>query len=298
VPGLTMVSIPSHPEFILGSVTDNEDPSEEDWRKWGPNDREPVQSFWMSDREISNQQILAVLEDDAAWATKEPRWQQLREQLRQMYRAEEFNAEQLPLPVDTTWYNAVACCSLFSVYEGLEPAYSFAADAFEMVGGSLGLRARAGLVQPAVHLSEGNGYRLPLEREWEYACRTLSSSEFAFGNGDDRYRLDLHAVWDNRPLVPSGSLRPSRWGMFDLYGSTKEWCSDKYQKFYSSYNESMEIQRWLTEQLRGDPDWIPYASRGGSFDYDNPDNLRSANRYDYSPGWRSSLSGFRFSRTR
>ncbi|MGV2335853.1 MAG UNVERIFIED_CONTAM: hypothetical protein LVR18_17620 [Planctomycetaceae bacterium] len=78
VPGLTMVRIPSHPEFILGSVTDGKDPSEEDWREWGPNDREPVQSFWMSDREISNQQILAVLEDDAAWATKEPRWQPLR----------------------------------------------------------------------------------------------------------------------------------------------------------------------------------------------------------------------------
>jgi formylglycine-generating enzyme required for sulfatase activity len=294
VPGLTMVRIPSHPEFILGSVTDSKDPSEEDWREWGPNDREPVESFWMSDREISNQQILAVLEDDAAWATKEPRWQQLREQLRQIYRAEEFNAEQLPLPVDTTWYNAVACCSLFSVYEGLEPAYSFAADAFEVVGGSLGLRARAGLVQPAVHLSEGNGYRLPLEREWEYACRTLSSSEFAFGNGDDRYRLDLHAVWDNRPLVPSGSLRPSRWGMFDLYGSTSEWCADRLSE--SSYG-TIEIRRWLTQQLGGDH-WLSRVLRGGSFDYYSPDNLRSANRDDNSPVSRSNNDGFRFSRTK
>jgi formylglycine-generating enzyme required for sulfatase activity len=71
------------------------------------------------------------------------------------------------------------------------------------------------------------------------------------------------------------ALRPAANGLFDMHGNADEWGED-----------------WF-EGPRGSR-----VLRGGSFNYVSPDNLRSANRDNYSPDDRNYGIGFRFSRTK
>jgi formylglycine-generating enzyme required for sulfatase activity len=85
--------------------------------------------------------------------------------------------------------------------------------------------------------------------------------------------------------------------MFDLYGSTSEWCSDGAFESFESFAGTIEIGMWLTRQL-GNKFNYSRVLRGGSFYYVNPDGLRSAYRDSISPANRDIVSGFRFSRTK
>jgi len=308
VPGFTMVQVPKHPEFVLGNVKDDKNPPDEDWREWQPEDHEPVDSFWLSDREVSRRQVRALLDDGATWAEQQPRWQKLRSQLREIYNAGMGQSSQnnsLDQPITASWYNAVALCNLLSIYEGLDPAYSFSVDAFVVMSDSLQLQretgvtksdslqlqSQTGIAQLTVNSTSGNGYRLPSEREWEYACRALSMSKFVFGNRDDW--LDLYDIWKDRPLVSGGSLRPNRWGLFDMHGSLWEWGGDTFDR-EELMGPEQEVKAWLESQLQADqPSGV---LRGGSFYNSNPDSLRSAHRNEDSRGNRVNLNGFRISR--
>ena len=86
-------------------------------------------------------------------------------------------------------------------------------------------RARAAIAfyrinDKEVTLVGGNGYRLPTEAEWEYACRAKSVTLYPFG--DDASKSSEHA-WDGTPTVrPILSARSCRmhgasmicWGTF------------------------------------------------------------------------------------
>ncbi len=150
--------------------------------------------------------------------------------------------------------------------------------------------------------TEGGTHRLPTEAEWEYACR--SGTTTLFSTGDDVASLqgaanlaDLspHGVdaalpwavaWNDgfRFTAPVGRYRPNAWGLHDMHGNVWEWCQDTYdESFYRSASTR-------------DPQCTKKGSqvfRGGGFD-NWPGFLRSADRYSsHSPTLRTEWAGFR-----
>ena len=163
-----------------------------------------------------------------------------------------------------SWYDAVAFCNALSVLSGHAPCYS----------------ERGG---EWVCDWEAEGYRLPTEAEWEYACRGGRQSRWHWGNislfarryawysANSAYRL--HAV---------GGKRPNRFGLQDIVGNCWEWCWDRYGSYDSG----------AVEYPRGPADGRQRVLRGGSFNFE-PWSLRSALRFRFEPEDRFDYVGFR-----
>lgn len=82
---------------------------------------------------------------------------------------------------------------------------------------------------------EGKSYRLPTEAEWEYACRSGSTSGYCFGS--DMAGLDQYAWYElgnGRGHPQQVALkRANGFGLYDMHGNVAECCSDWYQELLS-----------------------------------------------------------------
>jgi len=137
----------------------------------------------------------------------------------------------------------------------------------------------------------GSGFRLPTEAEWEYACRSGSTTEYNFG--DSASGLGGHAWYDENAngvgekyAHKVGLKQSNAWGLYDMHGNVWEWCQDWYGD-YSSGSAS---------NPRGPSSGSYRVFRGGSWFY-GPTNCRSASRSWSTPGYRSSRLGFRLCRS-
>ena len=110
------------------------------------------------------------------------------------------------------WADAALFCNLRSRAEGFAPCY-------DEETGECNFAA--------------NGYRLPTEAEWEYACRAGATGDTDFGSDP---RLLSQYAWyaDNsdKQTKPVGKKKPNAWGLCDMTGNVAEWCNDVYQSDY------------------------------------------------------------------
>jgi formylglycine-generating enzyme required for sulfatase activity len=161
------------------------------------------------------------------------------------------------LPVEqVNWPLAATYCNARSRSEGLRPCYNEADSSCDY---------------------EADGYRLPTEAEWEYACRAGSTADYSFGN--DTRQLGSYAwLADNsgKKTHPVGGKKPSRWGLYDMHGNVAEWCNDVYDPDY--YRTSPE------SNPRGPADGKLYVLRGGSWK-SAPEAVRSGIRQGELPGF-------------
>ncbi len=117
-----------------------------------------------------------------------------------------------------------------------------------------------------------NGYRLPTEAEWEYACRAGTDGPYDFGQPDRLRQYGWVAENSDQKTHPVGQKKPNSFGIYDLYGHVSEWCEDVYSPTY--YKESP------AEDPHGPPapgKDVKRVIRGGSWK-SSPDQCRATAR--------------------
>jgi len=126
-----------------------------------------------------------------------------------------------------------------------------------------------------------NGYRLPREKEWEYAAKAGTENKWAgTDNADELGEYAVYYVYSNKSPQPVESKAPNEWGFYDMSGNVWEWCWDEYKPDNDEYASSVDR-----------------VFRGGSWGSNDASHLSSAGRSYNSPSLRDYLLGFRVCRT-
>ncbi|MCX6500845.1 MAG: SUMF1/EgtB/PvdO family nonheme iron enzyme [Microbacterium sp.] len=153
--------------------------------------------------------------------------------------------------VEVSWLRAVRFCNAASEWEGLEPAYRVDGD-------------------EVTWDTTSDGFRLPTEAEWEYACRA--------GSAAPHYGPLPEIAWSAADGVRTpqdvGGRMPNLNGLFDTLGNVWEWCWD------------------LLDPARYDEYRV---FRGGGF-ADDAWSVRAGVRRGGAPGTRQDDVGFRVAR--
>jgi len=166
------------------------------------------------------------------------------------------------LPVEqVSWFDAVEYCNKRSIKEGLIPAYTISGNNVRWN-------------------REANGYRLPTEAEWEYACR--AGTQTPFYSGSSVNDAGWHSGNSGGRTRPVGEKQPNLWGLYDMHGNVLEWCWD----WLGSYS--------LEEQTdpQGASSGASRVYRGGSWRFETY-QIRSAFRFGNQPNLRTFFVGFR-----
>ncbi len=178
-----------------------------------------------------------------------------------------FSGEDLPVE-NISWLEAVLFCNALSEKAGLTPAYT-------VNGNSISWDRSA------------NGYRLPTEAEWEYACRAGTATPFNTENSPSAEEANYYGHYpyeieenyfsqgnlETKPgeyrqtTVAVDSFSPNKWGLYNMHGNVSEWVWD----FYGAYGTEDQT----------DPSGAESGSRrvyrGGGWN-DFAKNMRSAYR--------------------
>ncbi len=222
---IPMISIPAG-SFLMGS------PSDERWRDSdeGPQRTVNISAFQMSQTEIIQKQWNDVMGCKDPYSTGDQRVEKV------------------------TWFDCVSFCNKLSKAKGLTKCYTI-----------------TNMVYNGNHMTsadvscnfDANGYRLPTEAEWEYACRAGATDTV-------------------------GEKEPNAWGLYGMHGNMWEWCWDRYSSAYYG--------------TRPNPDTNPTGPstgggrviRGGGWSIDG--GCRSASRSGMIPALRLG-PGFRVARS-
>lgn len=203
----------------------------------------------------------------------------------------EFMSPRVPV-AGVSWYHAVAYCNWKSTVDGRIPVYGMVSSNW-------------------VENPEADGYRLPTEAEWEYACRSGTTSAYWWGGVMDGKRCNFadqnlysnltreergpytidtepsEAKWKDgfKVLcsVDAGRIFENPWGVAHMSGNVAEWCGDELKEYVED-DEKTAVVIVPARVVRGGG-WHSSASR-----------CRSSARYWLDPRNSANDLGFRLVR--
>jgi sulfatase modifying factor 1 len=171
------------------------------------------------------------------------------------------NGDNFPVAF-VSWYDVVKWSNARSEKEGLTPVYEVS-----------GATYKTGEVAPTLNAS-ANGYRLPSEKEWEWAARGGVSSQGYSYSGSNTVN-DVAWTYENSSdgTKAVGTKLANELGIYDMSGNVWEWSEDV------AYTSNRRI-------------------RGGSWDYDDDFAAVAYRAYVIGyPGSRYDRVGFRLARS-
>jgi formylglycine-generating enzyme required for sulfatase activity len=196
----------------------------------GPQHQVTVSSFYMGKYEVTQKEYREVMGKNPS----------------------EFEGDNLPVE-NVSWNNAIEYCNKRSQKEGLTPAYTI-----NRYGGVESWDKNA------------NGYRLPTEAEWEYACRAGTTTAYNTGAS-----INNNTGWYEANSAGSthevGQKPANAWGLYDMHGNVYELCWDWYDMYTSRAQDPL-----------GPPTGRERVGRGGGWN-GSAGNVRSAARNSYDP---------------
>jgi formylglycine-generating enzyme len=166
-----------------------------------------------------------------------------------------------------SWFDAVLYCNARSKRYKLDSVYRYSSAVIDQ-----GNRTCDSLLDIVIDLSK-NGYRLPTEAEWEYACRAGSGGDYYWGgsyplaDSADTANMDNNAVWshnsgDNPHNV--ATKLPNTLGLYDMFGNVQEWCNDWFHENYYASSPSNDPAGPDSCLLYG-ANYYSRVQRGGSY---------------------------------
>lgn len=193
-----------------------------------------------------------------------------------------------------TWPMAVLFANLLSQQQGLTRCYYKDAACLTPV-------TAANYSTGTIYCSwTANGYRLPAEGEWEYACRAGATTPFTCNEpaysattatsctAGELAALESFAIFcanSSNIAVAAGSKSANGWDLHEMHGNVMEWCWDWYGNYPAG----------PAADYTGPASGTSRVIRGGAFD-SQPKLCRSAARAAAGFDWLSGAVGFRLVR--
>ncbi len=177
-----------------------------------------------------------------------------------------FSGDDLPVE-NVSWLDAVLFCNAYSEKMGLTPVYS-------VDGNNISWDRSA------------DGYRLPTEAEWEYACRAGTTTPFNTENSPSDEQANYYGHYpymiegnyftqENLETKPGtyrqttlavDSFEPNKFGLYNMHGNVSEWVWDYYGKYGDNEVDPTGAETGILRVYRGGG-WNDFAK-----------NMRSAYR--------------------
>jgi formylglycine-generating enzyme required for sulfatase activity len=184
------------------------------------------------------------------------------------------------------WADAALYCNALSKRDNLDTVFDY--SDIEGTPGQMCF-----LTNPSIDTSK-NGYRMPTEAEWEYACKAGGEYDYYWGknfesypvtaqdtseiNGNAIWTANSHSLGEINPLFGTHTVcqkKPNAYGLYDICGNVYEWCIDYFANYqYGSVTDPAIV----AGATLGAPEYM--MARGGSWG-SRACYLRAGNRYWY-----------------
>ncbi len=169
---------------------------------------------------------------------------------------------------NVSWKDAIKFCNALSRLKGLDTCYIFKGDSI-------------------VWIDSIDGWRLPTEAEWEFACRAGTKTEFSGNNiADEMCWYNANSGMNKHTI---GTKRANDLQIYDMHGNLWEWC-------WNWYDDNSYLNP-ITTNPKGPEIGTYHVLRGGAYN-SGTSRIRSSNRtIDFGIDYDFSTVGFRIVRT-